>query len=127
MHTTTRGEREFRACGSQGRYYWPRYRVFYGERDLYCFWAFLKRYLGVLILVTGCFLKGFVPRFLFLTVCPRSWILVPGVLVPGVLVPDVRVLGVSIGVVLEVLGCLASCELWLDILKMFRGRVYARG
>jgi hypothetical protein len=79
----------------------PRYRVFYRERDLYCFWAFPKRYLGVLILVPGCFLKRFVPRFLFLTVCPRSWILVS----------DVRVLGVSIGMVLEVLGCLASCEL----------------
>jgi hypothetical protein len=81
----------------------PRYRVFYRERDLQCFWTFLKRYLGVLILVPGCFLKRFVPRFLFLTVCPRSWILVS----------DVRVLGVSIGMVLEVLGCLASCGLWL--------------
>jgi hypothetical protein len=56
----------------------------------------------VLILVPRCFLKRFVPGFLFLIVF-------------GVLVPGVRVLGVAIGGPggFRLSRLLQACELWL--------------
>jgi hypothetical protein len=82
-------------------------------------WVFCSSFLDVLLSV------------LFLDSCSWRFVLVPGVLVPGVLVTGLRVLGVAIaspgGFRLSRLLRVVTGELWLGVLRVFRGRVCAVG